>query len=61
MHTPISDVLYSVMLVIGLLIAVRPADISHQGHRRFEPLVGLVISISMAWAGYQAVADSTIR
>ena len=58
-YNSISDVLYSVMLVIGLLIAVRPADISHpQGHRRFEPLVGLVISISMAWAGYQAVADS---
>ena len=58
-YNSISDVLYSVMLVIGLLIAVRPADISHpQGHRRFEPLVGMVVSFSMAWAGYRAVSGS---
>ncbi len=58
-YNSLSDLLYSVMLVIGLLIALRPADISHpQGHRRFEPLVGLVISFSMAWAGYQAVSEA---
>lgn len=58
-YNSISDVLYSVMLVIGLLIAVRPADISHpQGHRRFEPLVGMIVSFSMAWAGYRAVSES---
>jgi cation diffusion facilitator family transporter len=58
-YNSISDVLYSIMLVIGLLIAVRPADISHpQGHRRFEPLVGMVVSFSMAWAGYRAVSGS---
>ncbi|HPB39981.1 MAG TPA: cation transporter, partial [Flexilinea sp.] len=54
-YNSLSDVLYSVTLVIGMMIAIRPADISHpQGHRRFEPLVGLLISFSMAWAGYQA-------
>lgn len=58
-YNSLSDLLYSVMLVIGLLIALRPADLSHpQGHRRFEPLVGLVISFSMAWAGYQAVSEA---
>jgi cation diffusion facilitator family transporter len=42
-----------------MMIAIRPADISHpQGHRRFEPLVGLLISFSMAWAGYQAISES---
>ena len=47
----ISDVLYSVTLVIGLLISIRPADRSHpHGHERFEPLVGLIISFSMGVA-----------
>ncbi len=55
----LSDVLYSTMLVIGMFIALRPPDISHpQGHRRFEPLVGVVISFSIAWAGYQALSGS---
>lgn len=58
-YNSLSDVLYSVTLVIGMMIAIRPADISHpQGHRRFEPLVGLLISFSMAWAGYQAISES---
>lgn len=58
-YNSFSDVLYSITLVIGMLIALRPADISHpQGHRRFEPLVGLVISFSMAMAGYQAFTGS---
>ncbi len=55
----ISDVLYSITLVIGLFLALRPPDPTHpQGHRRFEPLVGLVISFSMTWAGIEAVRES---
>ncbi len=55
----VSDVLYSLTLVIGLLISIRPADISHpHGHERFEPLTGLVISISMGWAGIEALMGS---
>ena len=51
----ISDVLYSIMMVIGLWMALRPPDIGHpQGHSRFEPLVGLMVSFSMAFAGYEA-------
>ena len=51
----ISDVLYSLTLIIGLLISIRPADLSHpHGHERFEPVVGLVISLSMGWAGFEA-------
>lgn len=51
----VSDVLYSLTLIIGLLISIRPADLSHpHGHERFEPVVGLVISLSMGWAGVEA-------
>ena len=51
----VSDALYSLTLIIGLLISIRPADLSHpHGHERFEPVVGLVISLSMGWAGIEA-------
>lgn len=58
----ISDVLYSVMMVLGLYLAQRPPDLSHpQGHSRFEPLVGTLISSSMAFAGYEALRASFVR
>ena len=58
----ISDVLYSLMMVLGLWVAQRPPDISHpQGHSRFEPLVGLVVSLSMTFAGYEAIRTSIQR
>lgn len=51
----ISDVLYSLLMVLGLKVAQRPPDLSHpQGHSRFEPLVGLMITLSMGFAGYSA-------
>jgi cation diffusion facilitator family transporter len=50
-----SDVLYSIMMVLGLWMAQRPPDLSHpQGHSRFEPMVGMVITLSMALAGFEA-------
>ena len=55
----ISDVFYSLTLIIGLLISIRPADLSHpHGHERFEPIVGLVISLSMGWAGVEALTGA---
>lgn len=58
----ISDVFYSVMLVIGLWMALQPPDLSHpQGHSRFEPVVGLFVSFSMAFAGYEAARASITR
>ncbi len=58
----ISDVLYSIMMVLGLYLAQRPPDLSHpQGHSRFEPLVGTLISFSMAFAGYEALRASFVR
>jgi cation diffusion facilitator family transporter len=51
----ISDVLYSILMVVGLWVALRPPDLSHpQGHSRYEPLVGLMVAFSMAFAGYEA-------
>ena len=51
----LSDVFYSILLVIGLTIASKPPDESHpQGHSRFEPLVGLVVTIAMSLAAYEA-------
>jgi cation diffusion facilitator family transporter len=58
----ISDVFYSIMMIAGLRLAQRPPDISHpQGHSRFEPLVGLVVTFSMAFAGYEAGRASLQR
>lgn len=55
----ISDVLYSLLMVGGLWMAQRPPDLTHpQGHSRFEPLVGLFITASMALAGYEAARVS---
>ncbi len=51
----VSDVIYSFLMVFGLWMAQRPPDLSHpQGHSRFEPLVGLMVTLSMTFAGYEA-------
>ncbi|RJQ39736.1 MAG: cation transporter [Anaerolineaceae bacterium] len=58
----ISDVVYSVFLIIGLSISQKPPDHSHpQGHDRFEPLMGLIITISMTLAGVEAMRSSISR
>jgi divalent metal cation (Fe/Co/Zn/Cd) transporter len=58
----ISDVVYSVLMVVGLYMAMQPPDESHpQGHSRFEPLIGLVITVSMAFAGFEAARNAYVR
>jgi len=58
----ISDVLYSILLVIGLWMSQRPPDISHpQGHSRFEPFAALIVTLSMAFAGFEAGRSSLAR
>jgi cation diffusion facilitator family transporter len=58
----ISDVLYSLLLAMGLYLAQRPADESHpQGHSRFEPLVSLIITIAMGVAGVAALREGILR
>ena len=58
----ISDVVYSLALVLALYIVLQPPDLSHpQGHARFEPLVGLVVALMMSIAGYEALRSSIGR
>ena len=58
----IADVIYSIALVLGLWMSIQPPDLSHpQGHARFEPLVGLVVALMMAIAGYEALRTSISR
>jgi len=58
----LSDVVYSILMVLGLWAAMRPPDLSHpQGHSRYEPLVGLVVTFSMAFAGFEAARNALLR
>jgi cation diffusion facilitator family transporter len=50
-----ADVAYSLLMGLGLWLALRPPDPGHpHGHRRIESLVSLIIGATMAYAGYQA-------
>lgn len=58
----VSDVVYSLLMVAGLWMAMQPPDLSHpQGHSRFEPLIGLVVTASMVFAGFEAARNSLER
>ena len=58
----VSDVLYSLLMVLGLWMAQQPPDIGHpQGHGRFEPIVGLLVAAAMTFAGYEAGRTSIER
>lgn len=58
----ISDVVYSVMLAWGLWVSQRPEDHSHpQGHLRFEPVVGMLVTLSMTLAGFAATRTAIDR
>ena len=52
------DAVYSIVLVIGMRWSLRPADRSHpEGHRRFEPLLSLIIGVAVAIVAYQLLVD----
>lgn len=58
----VSDVLYSILLVVGLWISQQPPDMGHpQGHSRFEPFTALIVTISMTVAGVEAMRASIQR
>lgn len=58
----ISDVIYSVAMVWGLRMSFQPADRSHpQGHSRFEPMVGMLVTLSMTIAGFEAAKAAITR
>ncbi len=57
-----TDLLYGLLLGVGLTLAHRPADETHpQGHSRFEPFVSLIISIAMTSAGAFAIWNGIQR
>jgi cation diffusion facilitator family transporter len=50
------------LMVLGLWVALKPPDLSHQqGHSRFEPLVGLIVTLSMGFAGFEAARNALQR
>jgi cation diffusion facilitator family transporter len=52
----LADTLYSLVLVVGMRFSLRPADRGHpQGHRAVEPLISLVIGVSIALVAYQLI------
>ncbi len=58
----LADTLYSILLGVGLSLSQKPADISHpQGHSRFDPLVGMLVTAAMAGAGATALYESIQR
>ncbi len=58
----LSDVIYSLMMIWGLWVSQQPADHSHpQGHLRFEPVVGMVVTFSMSLAGFEAARAAISR
>lgn len=58
----ISDVVYSLLMVLGLWMAIQPPDLSHpQGHSRFEPVVGLIVTLSIGFAGFEAARNAYQR
>lgn len=62
MINSISDVVYSLFLIGGLWISRRPPDRSHpQGHSRYEPFIGLVVTITMTYAAYEAARSAIER
>ena len=58
----LSDVIYSIALIFALRIALKPPDLTHpQGHARFEPMVGLMVALMIAIAGYESLRSSISR
>jgi len=60
-HTA-SDVLTSIVVVIGFRAAAKPADRSHPfGHGRAETVAGLVIAVLLAVTAFEFIKDSFAR
>lgn len=52
----LADTVYSLVLLVGMHLSLRPADRSHpQGHRAYEPLISLVIGVSIALVAVELV------
>lgn len=54
-----SDLAYSLLMMLGLWLSLRPPDRSHpHGHERIESLVTVAIGAFMAVAGYEALRSA---
>ncbi|MCZ7662292.1 MAG: cation diffusion facilitator family transporter [Thermoleophilia bacterium] len=52
----LADTAYSIMLIVGMRFSLQPADRGHpQGHRGLEPLLSLVIGVSITVVCLQLV------
>lgn len=50
----LADTAYSLVLLVGMHFSLQPADRKHpQGHRGMEPLLSLVIGVSIALVAYE--------
>lgn len=57
----LSDTVYSLFLLVGMRFSLKPADARHpQGHRAIEPLISLLIGVSIGVVAYR-LAVSGIR
>ncbi len=58
----VGDIIYSVLMAVGLLLSLKPADAGHpHGHRRIEALVSLFIGLGMSVAGFAAVKSGITK
>ncbi|WP_124057746.1 cation diffusion facilitator family transporter [Vaginisenegalia massiliensis] len=58
----LSDIISSLTLFIGLLIAKRPADHDHHfGHSKYEPLASFVTSLIMFTIGFEVLKEGIHR
>jgi cation diffusion facilitator family transporter len=56
------DVVYSILMSVGLILSLQPADAGHpHGHRRIEALVSIFIGLFMSVAGVAAVQTGIER
>jgi len=54
-----ADLIYSLLLAVGLWLSTRPADESHpEGHSRFESLVGMGVAMIILATGVTAIFDA---
>ena len=56
------DVIYSILMAVGLLLSLQPADAGHpHGHCRIEALVSIFIGLGMSVAGVAAIRTGIDR
>lgn len=58
----LSDIISSTAVLVGLLIARKPADQNHRfGHERYEIIASFIVSIIMFILGFEVISDGITR